>query len=197
MWIALWLGCTSGPGDTGWGTPPVWSGTQIGEEGDECGFFMESVSDADPAWVARVESALNQQVRGTLTSAWQGQASATLRVQPDNGSLFLMLPADEACGGPALLVLLNMWLDAPPLLNELELSAPVLFDESGGARFEGEIYSDWTGALDPGQLPEDAGDITLYATSPGPDLGSPLTLSWRLQRTETHEESPAATFTAD
>jgi hypothetical protein len=195
MWIALWLGCTSAPGDSGWGTPPVWSGTQIGEEGDECGYEMTPLDEADPEWVSQVESTLSQELQGTLTSAWQGHVDATLSFEPANGSIQYLVPDDGTCGEPTLLVLMDLRLDAPPLLNHLELSAGAQIRAVNGYAHAETL--EWSGALDPGQLPDDAGGIWLDAISTGPELWSVLDLSWHLQRAEHQEESPAATFTAD
>lgn len=191
MWIALWLGCMSAPVDSGWGTPPVWSGTQIGEEGDECEMEIVSWDDADPALTERLSSMLNTPTQGSLDSVWQGVTDATMTLTGGGGAY--REPTDETCGEPELILPVQLDVSGPPLLE----STASGFVTVRAATAVLDVEFNDPGALDPGVLPDDAGAITLLAESSHPDVLPEIDLVWHLQRTEHQEVSPAATFTAD
>lgn len=190
MWIALWLGCMSAPGDSGWGTPPVWSGTQIGEEGDDCGMDVASLDDADPAWVDAVRAVLADAPVGALTSTWQGTETAQLSWT--HQGLSYLVPDDPTCGQPRLEARIELHLDAPPLLTWTGRGTAWFQTDAAWIEAEGDA---WSGRMDPGQLPQDAGALALHALSTDPSVQT-VDLSWRLMRDDGREESPAGAWTA-
>lgn len=153
--LLLLLACVEAPGtpdgpgtDPGPDLTPVWSGTQIGEEGDDCP-IMTTEDNPD---VQDLRAALSLSVQGTFISAWQGEAPLSLDVVPDGSGYTLTDCSDERF--PA--VQSQVTLQVGELLT-VQRSARLSALPFGAQVAHGDLH----GELSPGVLPDDAGELVL------------------------------------
>ncbi len=173
--VLLLLACIGVPGDTG--LLPPWSGTQIGEEGDDCPLTGERSEEEHTA----LREALALSASGTFRSEWQGEAELLWVIDPSGDSWDLVDCTDE----PVQAVDVELTLNAGPLLL---LERTVRLTERGAVLTVVEVE----GALSPGELPEDSGQLVLELFFlPGEGSGQ---ARWLLERPSGWEEAPAATW---
>ena len=190
---------TDASGTTTGVSVPAWSGTQIGDEGDEgcplarSPWTSELEPDGSDQSPAELRAALATQASGQLQSAWQGAEGAELELVPD-GEMFLLeeLPTDGlSCDGRWLEVESQLRLDAGELLH---IDAAVLLRSTAvWAELED---GDWWGALSPGTLPEDAHKLLLVLQGTA-EPGTTMDLHWELERADRWEAAAAAELRLD
>lgn len=176
--VLLLLACLGGPGDTG--GFPVWGGTQIGEEGDDCPVNAFESADSYEA----LREVLTVSRTGTFVSAFQGSAELSFTVDP-TGLAWDVVDCSE------------QWSTAvdADVVFESEL---VTIDST--VRLSSELahvflLPEVDGSLSPGELPEDAGQLYLEMGLAHPfDSGQ---ARWLLERPGGWEEAPAGTWTLD
>jgi len=199
----LMMACLSSPGtplDTG---PlfPTWSGTQIGEEGDEAclleGTDWEDEASAPPGselTPAEVRAAMGGDFDGVLLSAWQGEADLIATVALDGSAQAL---SDSTDGCPSALGISGtIELMAGSLIG---LQAPIKLTVQGRlGRFEALLDEDvLSGDLSPGILPDDADTLSLLLQGSNTDGAWSGDLEWQLLRSTGTEAAEAASWSAE
>jgi len=199
----LMMACLSSPGtplDTG---PlfPTWSGTQIGEEGDEAclleGTDWEDEASAPPGselTPAEVRAAMGGDFDGVLLSAWQGEADLIATVALDGTAQAL---SDSTDGCPSALGISGtIELMAGSLIG---LQAPIKLTVQGRlGRFEALLDEDvLSGDLSPGILPDDADTLSLLLQGSNTDGAWSGDLEWQLLRSTGTEAAEAASWSAE
>lgn len=185
------LACTPNADDSGLLSPPVWSGTQIGEEGDApCALNMEpwesdqALSPGTPT-PEELRESLSLGGEGRLESTWQGGAPLSLSVDTESGGI-LRVSEEIGCGTNAWLAVdAHLILDAPALLS-LDTWVPLRTPELL------LTLDDFDGELDPGLLPNDASQLQLRLHGP---LDGDGALTWLLWTQGEQEFAPAGTWT--
>lgn len=175
--MLLLVACLAGP-DTGIMEPPVWSGTQIGEEGDDCP--DRSAVESEDALDA-LRELLSGELAGTFSSTWQGDFDLSLRASADGVGWDLTDCSDETYSA----VDTDLLIEGPFTVNEtLRLS------ERGVV-----LNLEDPGQLSPGQLPEDAGTLVLELRILPPSYEG--NARWWLERGGDWEMAPAGTWVWD
>ena len=180
---------------------PTWSGTQIGEEGDEAclleGTDWEDEASAPPGselTPAEVRAAMGGDFDGVLLSAWQGEADLSATVALDGPAQAL---SDSTSGCPSALGISGtIALTAGSLLV---LQAPFELTVQGRlgsleALLDEDVLS---GDLSPGALPDDAGALSLLVQGSSSDGVWSGDLEWQLQRSTGTEAAEAASWSAE
>ena len=178
---------------------PTWSGTQIGEEGDEaCSLMREDWTDEEIAppgtdWTPdELRSQLGGDYSGTFQSAWQGDEALTATVTLDGAAQALYDPM-ELCA-PAMAVDGTLMLSTETLLSlQLPITVIARYDRDVGFLDVAEEAA-LTGALSPGQLPDDALALSIEIQGGLTESGWAGELVWTLQRESGTEASPAGTW---
>lgn len=180
---------------------PTWSGTQIGEEGDEdCqleGSDWDDEQSAPPGsdlTPAEVRDELGGALTGVLVSDWQGEADLIATLTLDGAAQAL---TDSFSGCPPALGLSGtLSLSAGELLG---LQAPIDLTVQGSLGSLGFSLSDeaLSGELSPGILPEDAGELSLMVFGSISDGAWSGLMEWHLQRPAGPESAAAATWSAE
>jgi hypothetical protein len=205
MLIALLLACAGSPSDTGsldTRPPdfPTWSGTQIGEEGDE-GCYLEGEPWADeqsaPPGADFTPAALRESAggdfSGTLDSAWQGGVDLTATLTLDGEALALTDSLSECPPGLGLSGTLT--LSAPDLLT---LQTPIALVARDTAVFSVRLDEDaLSGELSPGILPDDAGALSLLVPGTFAEGAWSGTLEWWLVLPDGLESAEAGSWSAE
>lgn len=177
---------------------PTWSGTQIGEEGDEaCALVSEAWADEDAAppgtdWTPSQLRALGGDYSGTLQSAWQGDESLSAALTLD-GAAQALSDTMEQCAS-ALSITGSLVLSSDALLS-VELPVTVIARYGSDVTVLGAVADDeLLGELSPGLLPDDALalSITVYGAPTGSGWAGELV--WELERETGSESSPAGTW---
>jgi hypothetical protein len=200
MLILACLPNSGAPIDTG-AMFPTWSGTQIGEEGDE-GCLLEGTDWDDEASAppgsgltpAEVRAAMGGEFDGVLVSAWQGETDLIATVTLD-GPAQALSDSTFDCP-PALGISGTIDLTAGSLLV-LQTPLTLTVQDSLGsfAKFLADDALD--GDLSPGILPEDAGDLSLLIAGSSTGGGWAGQLDWYLQRSTDTEHAEAASWSAE
>ena len=178
---------------------PSWSGTQIGEEGDEpaCTMVGEDWTDEGTAppgsdWTPAELRALGGDHSGSFQSAWQGEEALAATVTLDGDAQALsdtMALCASALGIDGTLVL------ATDTLLSLQIPITVIARLDSDVGFQ--AYADASvlnGELSPGLLPDDALALWVVVQGALTDSGWAGELVWELERESRGEASTAGTW---
>ena len=167
---------------------PTWSGTQIGEEGDELCSYEEAPWDesgTDSPWTP------DDLPAGTWTGTFydevsDSRAALNLSITASGEPLALVPPKEkDALCDVGLLQPVSLTFSAPPLLEVAVDAALIATDHIGVLVTLDE--SELSGELSPGILPDDAGTLVLEVSG-YKEVGWSGSTRWILERPSGAEE---------